>query len=69
MPNVDTTWEPSAEWTVEFIDLQRYEKVVISDIQAPSEAVALLFALRAATGAGYEIDASRLKHLKTERIN
>lgn len=66
---VETVWEPSAEWCVEFLLKPEHEILRVTDLQAANEALALQFAFRHVHNEGYPIDAEHLVHLKTERIN
>lgn len=67
MPKPRTEWNAEAEWEVTFFDPIEYRKVIVSEVFAPSESVALLFSFRCAAGDGFDIQ--KLKHLETKRIN
>lgn len=69
MAKVETTWEPTAEWVVEWLKKPEMEILRVSEVAAPNEALAVLFSLRFLTGEGFDINKENLTHVKTERIN
>lgn len=66
---VETAWEPDAEWVVEFLKKPEMEIYRVNEVIAGSEALAVMFAFRFLASDGVNISKESLKHLRTERVN
>lgn len=66
---VETVWEPSAEWIVEFLVKPQMEILRVAELQAANEAMATMFAFRFVASEGYSIEKEHLTLIKIERIN